>query len=146
MSEQVAKQTGRAFWILGTVFFLWGLMGCAGYLIEVTMSHETYVDTYGEAMAAIRETNPSWTVALYALAVWTGLIAAILLLLRRKLCAPIFVISFVAAVGSFYWYLTNADARAASGEAFWVMPLVVCVIGLIEIWWSRRKTVDGTLR
>jgi len=96
-------------------------------------------------MLAIRDKFPVWSVAAYAIAVWGGLLASILLLLRKKWAAPLFVMSLIAAIISFTWSLTNAEARAAAGSAFWVMPAIVFVAGIIEVIWSRKKAADGTL-
>ena len=149
MSDQgtdINQGPGVVFWALGGLFVVWNLFGCAAYLMDVTLSDAAYRDAYGEAMAAVRDKYPAWSYAAYASAVWSGLAGAILLLLRKKISAPIFVFSLVAAVISFYWGLTNEEARAAAPDNGWVMPILVAGLGLIEIWWSRRKVADGTLR
>lgn len=142
---KIMGKPGTLFWVLAGLFLLWNAFGCGAYLMDTTMSDAAYAETYGESMLAIRDKFPTWTIAAYALAVWIGLLASILLLLRKKWAAPLFVISLIAAVISFTWSLTNAEARAAAGSSVWVMPVIVVVAGVIEVIWSRKKVADGTL-
>jgi len=146
MSDINAPKAGALFWGLGGLFVIWNLFGCAGYLMEVTMSNEDYSELYGEAMAAVRDKYPTWSMAAYAVAVWGGFLGAMLYLLRKKVAVTLFIVSLVAAVISFYWGLTNEEARAATDDSAWIMPVLVFGIGVIEIWWSRKKVTEGVLR
>ncbi len=96
-------------------------------------------------MAAVREIYPAWSIAAYAIAVWGGLLAAVLLLLRKKRAFPFFILSLIAAIISFSWGMTNAQAKAAAGSTGWVMPLIVVVIGSFEVWWTKRQVSGGLL-
>ena len=145
MSDTFKKSPNGLFWVLGGLFLLWNGFGCAAYLMDQTMTDASYAETFGDAMLAVRDKYPAWSIAAYAIAVWTGLVAAVLLLFRKKLCAALFVISFIAAIISFIWGLTNEEAKAAAGGTAWVMPVLVTSLGLLEIWWSRKKASDGTL-
>lgn len=134
------------FWILAIVFLLWNAIGCFMYLVDQFASDETWrAMENGEAMLAAKAVYPIWAVVTYALAVWGGLLASILLLLRKKLAVPLFVLSFVSAVICFIPSFTMDEMKAAGGETYWVMPMIVIVLGLIEVWWSLRKKSDGTI-
>lgn len=136
---------GALFWVLGVVFLIWNAIGCYFYFLDVTLSDVAYTEAFGEALAAIRDQYPTWSIGAYAIAVWGGLLAAILYLLRKKWAVPLFVLSLIMAVICNIWGFTNADYKAAAGGSFWVMPLIVVLIGILEIWWSRKKVADGTL-
>lgn len=131
------KPTGL-FWVVGLLFLAWNIFGCAGYLMHTLPSDTAYAETWGDAMAAVRHKYPAWSMAAYAIAVWGGLLAAILLLLRKKFAVPLFILSLLAAIISFIWGITNEEAKAASGDGAWVMPVMVVMLGLFEIWWARR--------
>jgi len=145
MTETIKNKPGVLFWVLGGLFLIWNGFGCASYLMDQTMSDAAYAEAWGDAMAAVRDKYPAWSVAAYAIAVWGGLLAAISLLLRKKWAVPLFIISLIAAIISFIWGMTNEEAKAAAGGTAWIMPLAVVTLGLIEIWWSRKKAADGTL-
>ena len=139
------NKPSTAFWIVGAAFLIWNVIGCSFYYIDQTASDAKYAEMYGEALTAMRDAYPTWSVAAYAIAVWGGLLAAILYLLKKRWAAPLFVVSLIAAVISFLWGFTNADYKAAAGGSFWVMPVIVTVLGCLEVWWSRKKAADGTL-
>jgi hypothetical protein len=145
MSQLETKKTGPLFWILGALFLIWNGFGCYIYYIDQTLPDAKHAEMYGEALTALRDAYPTWSVAAYAVAVWGGLLAAILYLLKKRWAAPLFVISLIAAAISFIWGFTNADYQSAAGGGFWVMPVIVVLLGCLEVWWSRKKIADGTL-
>lgn len=134
------------FWMVAATFLIWNVFGCYLYILDVTMTDAQYAAAYGEEMAAARSIYPVWAVAAYAVAVWGGLLAALLLLLRRRLSATVFTISLVSAIICFIPNFTSTPLREAGGSTFWLMPVIVIVIGLVEIWFARRKIADGILR
>jgi len=145
MSEIKRGAAGPLFWILGVLFLLWNAGGCYNYWLEVSLSDADYAQSFGEALAAVRDQYPTALMGAFAIAVWGGLLAAILYLLRKKWAFHLFVVSFITALMSNSWVFINADVKAAAGSSYWIMPVVIFVLGLVEIWWSRRKLADGTL-
>ena len=145
MADKFTIKPSVAFWVMGVLFLLWGLMGCSIYLNEVMMSDQAYAEAFGEDLAAVRDVNPVWAIAAFASAVWSGLLAAILFLLRKRLSAGIFIFSLVAAIIGFIPTFTNSVLRDAAGSTFWVMPLIVVVLGSIEVWYSRKQGAKGIL-
>jgi len=140
------EKTPVLFWIVGVLFLLWGLIGCGFYLTEVTLSDSAYADAFGEDLAAVRGVYPIWAMSAYAMAVWSGLLASILFLLRKRLSVGIFTVSLVAAIIGFIPSFTNSVLRDAAGAGFWVMPLIVVVIGLFEVIYSRKQRTVSILR
>lgn len=140
------KKPSIGFWIIAAALLIWNAFGCYMYMVDVTASDARYAEVYGDAMLAIRDLYPAWAIAAYALAVWGGLLAAALLLLRRRVCVPLFLVSLVAAVICFIPVFVSTPLRESGGETFWVMPVIVVVIGLFQVWYARRKKADGILR
>ena len=134
------------FWVAGGLFLLWGLMGCTMYLAEVTMSDKAYEEAFGQDLLAVRDVYPVWGIAAYASAVWSGMLAAILFVLRKRLSAGVFIFSLAAAIIGFIPSFTNSVLRDAAGAGFWVMPLIVVVLGSFEVWYSRKQSAKGILR
>ena len=144
MSE-TPKNTKTSFLIVGIIFLLWNLFGCIMYIFDKMTSDEKYAKLYGDAMAATREVYPAWATGAYAIAVWGGLIAAICLLLRKKIAMPLFILSLIAAIICFIPTFTEPLFAEATGGTHWVMPMIVVFLGLVEIWWTRRKISDGLI-
>ena len=145
MSEYKLKPS-VLFWILAIVFVIWNLIGCRMYVMEMTMSDKAYAEAFGSEVAAVRDVFPVWGLSAYAIAVWSGLLAAILFLLRRRLSALIFPLSLFAAIISFIPSFVNATLREAYGPTFWVMPAIVTFIGIVEVIYSRKQATKGILR
>lgn len=146
MSEVIKAKLPASFWIVGALFLLWNLFGCAMYLWDVTASEEAILAIEnGEAMLAAKAVYPIWAKAAYALAVWGGLLASILLLMRKKLAVPLYILSVVTAIICFIPSFTVPEMKAAGGDTYWLMPVIVVLIGLIEVWWSRKKRAEGVL-
>ena len=134
------------FWVAGVLFLLWNAMGCAAYLAEVTMDEVAYAERYGAGVAALRDSIPTWSVAGYAIAVWGGVAASLLFLLRRSLALPVFIVSFIGAVAGFLPLFLVDGMLDAMGTVDLIMPVFVLGAGLLEIWVSRRAKANGTLR
>ena len=135
----------KIFWIVAALILIWNGIGCTLYLVDTLMSDAGYTEMYGEAMTAVRNNYPAWSIAAYAIAAWGGLLAAIMLLLRKKLTVPLFMLSLAAAIISFIWGLTNDEAKAAADGSGAFMPVIVVAIGVFEIWWSRRLRARNIL-
>ena len=133
------------FWVIGVMLLIWNAFGCYMYVVDKTVSDERYAELYGAAVAATRDVYPAWATAGYAVGVWGALLATVLLLLRKTLAAPLYVLSLLGAVASFLPVFMDDAFKTAFGPTYWVMPVVVVVLGLFEIWWARRKSADGTL-
>lgn len=140
------KKPSTIFWVLGAFFLMWNIFGCGIYLMDAMMSDAAYLEAYGAKMADARDYYPPWATAFYAIAVWGGLLAAILFLLRKRLSATLFIVSLVAAVICFIPNFTSDVLREAAGGSFWVMPLIVKILGVAEVLYSRKQSAKGILR
>ena len=130
------------FWLVAVLLFLWGCVGCFMYILEMTMSPDAYLESFGAELAGIRGTIPAWSISGYAVGVWFGLIGNILLLLRRRLFVPFFWISFVGAVIGFFWYIIDPRGRAVMGTGSWAFMIFIwtlCIFAIGFAGWSRRK-------
>ena len=91
MSETKSKSP-KGFWIIGIVALLWNLMGVASYLQQAYMTDEALAALPAEQQA-LYENVPAWVTGAFALAVFGGLLGCILLLMKKKLAALLFIIS-----------------------------------------------------
>jgi hypothetical protein len=146
MENTITQKPSKLFWALGVLFLLWNIFGCAIYLFDATASDEAILAMEnGEAMLAASKVYPIWAQAAYALAVWGGLLAAILFLLRKRLAVSLFILSLLSAIICFIPSFTLPEMKAAGGSTYWLMPLVVVTLGIFEVMFSRKKKADGTL-
>lgn len=108
MIERYERQPlARWYWIAAIASVLFMAVGCWGYLMTVTTDPSRLpVDERN-----LVEAMPIWQVGAYAIAVWVGLLATILLLFRRRAAEPLLLVSLVAAFFTFLPYATVPAIR-----------------------------------
>ena len=95
MSE--SNQTPWHLWLVGTIALLWNAMGALDYYMSQT-KNEAYMSMFTPEQLDFFYSFPSWSVALWAIAVWGGLLGCLLLLLRKHLAVQVFLISLVCVI------------------------------------------------
>ncbi|MCB0462416.1 MAG: hypothetical protein R2816_07655 [Flavobacteriaceae bacterium] len=139
------NKPGIAFWIIGIIALLWNGMGVYNYLIQAYQT-EAYTSSITEDQMAFMESLPSWNTALFALAVFSGLIGTILMLMRKKSAVSLFILSFVTAtIGQIYWLFGTNAVEVFSESMPYVMPIIIIVFCLFLVWYSRNQKAKGVL-
>ena len=122
------------FWVVAIVLLLWAIAGVVGFHIDLAMTAtaRAKLDPYDRQFYVIR---PRWFVPVYGVAVWTGLVGSFLLLARRDLARPLYVVSLAAALIMFGWMFAATDVIAHKGMLAAVgLPIFIWVICVFEIW------------
>ena len=129
MSEAQATPTPRHLWIVGIVALLWNLIGAMDYIMTETRN-EAYMGQFTPEQLEFFYGFPAWLVAFWAVAVWGGVLGAVLLLMRKKLAVSVLLISFlsmlVTAVHN-YGFAGAADIIGGGGLFFSVVIFVVAL-------------------
>ena len=121
---------------------LFMVVACVGYLLTVTVDPEVLpID-----QRAMREAQPTWMMAAYAVAVWVGLAGAVMLVLRRKLAQPLLLVSLIAAVVTFLPYAVVPAIRDNVSTNDIAVALAVLAITWTIFWFSRHSRQRGWLR
>jgi hypothetical protein len=143
MTEAQSTQAPRHLWIVGVLALLWNLMGALDYVMT-ELRVEAYMGKYSPEQLEFFYGFPTWVVALWAVAVWGGVLATVLLLMRRKLAYPLFLVSFVCmVVTTIQNYASGAaDVTGAMGMFF---SVVIFVIALALVFYTRRMVSSGVL-
>lgn len=131
------------FWVAAVVILLWGAVGVYAFYADVTMSAADVakMSAYDQAF---RAHQPRWSVWLYGLAVWSGLIGAVLLLARSRYAHPVFVVSLVAVVVLFGWAFVATDLIAVKGPMTAMgFPIFVTLVAVAQIWIADRARKRG---
>jgi hypothetical protein len=132
----------RWYLIGASASLLFMALGCAIYVMHVTADPAALPLDQRAAYAA----EPAWVTALNAVAVWVGLIGAVLLVLKRRLAEALLLVSFLATL---VWLagllLVPALRDALSTNDVAVAVIVTLITGTI---WSfaRHSRQRGWLR
>ena len=144
MTDAQKVPTPRHLWVVGIVALLWNLMGAVDYVMSKT-KNETYMAQYTQEQLDFFYGFPAWLVAFWATAVWGGVVGAVLLLLRKKLAAPVLLVSFLCMVVTTihnYGFAGAADVVGGTGLLFIV---VIFIVALFLVIYSRSLDKKGVL-
>ena len=146
MSEQsAAVRPDRVFWVVGVVSLVWYLIGLFFFYSSVAATPEQLAGTMTPEQVDVVTATPAWVTAANAIAVFAGVIASILLLMRKKLAVPLFLISLVAAIVQDIYVVFMSDSLDAFGMQLVIIQGLVLVIGLFMVRYSRNKRTQGLL-
>ncbi len=132
------------FWIIGMVALIWNLMGGMAYIGQAFMTDEMLA-ALPENEQALYANVPAWVTAAFAIAVFGGALASILLLIRKKMASMVFVISLIAILVQMTYNIILSDASEVYGPGGIIMPIMVILIGFFLVWYSKDATKKGWL-
>jgi len=133
-----------AFWIISLIALIWNGLGVMAYLAQAYMTDEAKA-LLPEAEQALYNDVPAWATAAFAISVFGGLLGCLALLLRKKWATPLFIISFIGILVQLSYNLFMSGAMEVYGPGGMIMPIMVLVIGLFLIWYSKKSTANGWL-
>ncbi len=98
-----------------------------------------------EAELAVYESIPSWVTGAFAIAVFGGTLACVGLVVKKAWCVPVFLVSLVAIIVQFGYWLFGTDSIAVMGNEVFLMPLLVTAVAVFLVWYSRGAKAKGWL-
>ncbi len=126
------------YWVVGVLALIWNAMGVFQYL-----SMQYLKDDMAAAMTpeqnALMDGLPVWYTAVFAIAVFAGLLGSILLLLQKKAATPLFLISLLAVLIQMGYWLFATNAREVMGNQAAFMPIIVILVAIFLYFFSRKK-------
>ena len=148
MSELHAASKGSApwhLWVVGVLSALWNAMGAFDYLMTETRN-EGYLSGYTPEQLDYFFGFPAWVVAFWAIAVWGAVLGSVLLLLRKKLAAGVFLVSFLSMVVTTIYNFGLSDGLEYMGDPFsLVFSGVIFVVALLLYLYARAMKNRGVL-
>jgi hypothetical protein len=145
MSDALNDTPPTSFWVIGALLITWNLIGLIFYYGQVTMTPEMLAASLTEAQLDIVNNTPVWATSAYATAVTAGVIAGALLLLRKSLALPFFILSFVGVLIQDFDAFILSDVIGAWGTSALYLPGAVIIICVFEIYYSRSAKAKGWL-
>ncbi len=131
------------FWVASIFALLWNIFGVYSYLYNAFNQVEI-LETLNQGQREVYEAIPAWATACFAIAVFSGTIASIGLLLRKKWAKPVFIISLLTAVAQFINWLFIQNAPEVFPDSY-TMPIMVTVVGVLLILFAKKGIQKGWL-
>ena len=125
------------YWAAAIIALLWTLLGVIAWTMDLMMDPAALAKLPAEQQA-LYVARPAWVFVLYAVAVFSGFIGAIGLLLRQRWVTTLFLLSLAAVVVQFGYILFGMDAieLLGPGEAL-PFPLTIVLFGVFLLWFAR---------
>ncbi|QIK81377.1 hypothetical protein G7069_07050 [Lysobacter sp. HDW10] len=133
------------FRLVAVLALAWNLIGLAMFWMQMNMTPEQLAELT-EGQRKVNALMPQWLWWIDGIAVGTGVIASILLIMRKRLSVAFFMISLVAIVVLFSsgMVITDMIQNVGATEAL-TMPITVTVIAIALLWYARRANAKGWL-
>ena len=145
-AESTATPTPWHLWPISIFAILWSCMGCFDYIMTET-KNEAYLSGFEPELLEYFYSFPTWLIALWALAVWGGLLGSIALLLRKKMATSILLVSSLSMITTTVRNFGFADAMEFMGDTTsLILTGLIVVIGIGLVFYARAMVNRGVLR
>lgn len=144
MSATTVSMLPKRFWIIAVLALLWNLLGLAMFVMQVTMTPETLA-AMPDAQRAVVEATPPWLDAVFGVAVASGVLGAVGLLLRRRWAVAMFALSLAAVLLQVLGGYLVTPAWSTSGPAGLTLPALLIAIAIALLGYARTAARRGWL-
>ena len=133
-------------WVVGIIAVLFNSVGAFDYVMSMTQgaSYQASVGMTPEQIAHYQNL-PMWMKFVWPTGVWTAEAASVLILLRRSLAFPIFVVSLTAFLMSVLYNYALSDGGAIMGPPMAATSAVITGLLIFFIWYTRAMARRGVL-
>ena len=139
-------------WVVGTLALLTTAFGAYDYVMSQSGNlayMEAMVAPMGlDAQAAVDyfSSFPLWADAVWAIGTWSGVAGAVLLLLRKALAYPVWLLSMAGLVLSNAYALTNPLPGMTDSSMTYATVAIVFAVMLALTLYARGQKARGVLR
>jgi len=135
------------YWVVTALAVLWNGFGAYDYFMTKT-GGDAYLRKMGENEAQIAHMHayPAWMTADWAIGVWGGLLAALLLIARTRYAFHVFVVSLAAFLVMLVYTYGMSDGGKVMGQQGMIFNLVILAFCLLFTWYSWTMTKRDVLR
>ncbi len=146
-STTSSTKTPWHLWVVGIISVLWNSVGVMDFVMT-EMRNAAYLSKVTPRQLEYFYGFPSWVIAAWGLAVFSGLLGSLFLLFRKRLAGSVFVVSLAGMVLTdvYNFVLTNGLEIMGEGKAALIFPAIIFVIGMLLWLYSRAMGARGVLR
>ena len=135
-----------SFWVIAGVALVWNLIGFLAYYLQVTATPEMLAEMYdSEAQIAFMAGIPAWATGAQAIAVTFGVLGCALLLARKRMAKPLFIVSLAGILVQNAYGFILGNGLDAFGASALVLPVLVIIVAIALVIFSARAVDKGWL-
>ena len=141
MKDKTVGGVRWSFWTVGAVALIWNVMGIMNFFMQMNAG---MLAEMPESQRAIIESRPAWATGAFAIAVFSGALGCLLLLLRKSAAFYLFVASLLGVIVQMIPYFGMAGSTFDFGPfEISMMILLPLVMAAFLIWYSRQAKSKG---
>lgn len=146
MTDALMKRPWH-LWLIGVIAVLFNSIGVFDFVMSMAQGAK-YQASAGMTPDQIAhyQQMPSWMTVVWAVGVFGAFLASILLLLRRKLALPVFVLSLAAFLVSLFYTYVLTNGGVVMGQEMAITSAVIAGLLVFFSGYSRFMAVRGVLR
>lgn len=141
MSESTIEQEINTipswFKVAAIIALVWNLLGVVAFISHMMMTPES-IAQLPLAEQALYDAVPVWATIAFAIAVFGGALGSLALLMKKDLCYPLFIASFVGVIVQQIHSFFISNSYEVYGPGGTIMPIMVVVIALLLILLSAK--------
>lgn len=119
------------FWIVAAIGLIWNAMGVNAYL-QQAFKTEGYKEMYSPEQIEIAANMPTWVTAAFAIAVFSGFIGCVALLLRKRIANGLLLLSLIAVIAQMGYLIITEQA------ADMIMTVMIIVFAILLVLFARK--------
>jgi len=131
------------FLLIFSLALVWNLMGVVAYLGQTFMGQKTLL-SLSKSEQYYFSNMPAWVTAVFATAVFSGVIGSIAMLFKKKIATLLYSISLVSLLAQQVYNFLIQDFITISGVGL-ILPLSTIIIGIVLLWYSYKMSKQGVL-
>lgn len=143
MNEQMNKP-GTTFWIISVLALIWNLLGVMNFIGQTFMSDEALAALPPEQQELFQSV-PSWMTVVFAVAVLTGTLGSLGLLLRKAWAVPLLLVSLIAVILQMGYSLFLTNMVEVMGTPAVVTSTMVIIFAIFLYFYSKKCRDKGWL-
>jgi hypothetical protein len=139
-----APKAPKHLLIIAIVTLLWNLVGAYDYVMTVS-KNEAYLAQFTSEQLEYFTSFPMWVGFTWPIAIWGGVVGCILLLLKKHLAVPVFLVSLVSMVLTAIYNFGLSDGMEVMGTGGLMFTIVIFLVALGLLLYSRAMHKQGYL-
>lgn len=135
----------RKLKIIGILALVWNCIGVMDFVLTNTRT-ESYIEAFEPEMLAFLESFPMWATAAWAVAVFAAAFGSLLLVMRKKLAAPVLVLALIGLLVSyFHKFVMHDGMKIMGGGGSIVMTIAIGAIASYLAYYANSLKDKGIL-
>lgn len=116
---------------------IWNLLGVMAFVGQMLTTPEQIAEL-PLAEQNLYAATPIWATLAFAIAVFSGALGSVALLMKKAFCYQLFVLSFMGVVVQMFHAFFISDSYQVYGPGGMIMPIMVLVIALVLVRFAAK--------